>query len=307
MSHQAVQLAGDTLLEMFESDSMRKQAVDALNDFTRTQMREDGFYRRVLPMLPVQNSDLDKQMDTPKPCKIFEKEPDSPAAAGFAFASLPNSFYIHGPRYRATFARILTERAQVDVDELRTWTMDIRQVISDNQAKDMLAEEDSKFISAVNTCLVGLDSTVPFSGVVQWKSVAGGVTRENFAEALKIMPRIPSRFEAVTGLLNNITIKEVIKFPRNEIGGDYSEQLFKHGWGETEIMGLTIIVTIKQNLVPDNRMYMFADPKTIGKSLSLEEAALYVKREAYMLEWFMYETIGGSIGHTGGLAAVTWT
>ena len=28
---------------------LEKQAVDAVNDFTRRKMREDGFYRRILP------------------------------------------------------------------------------------------------------------------------------------------------------------------------------------------------------------------------------------------------------------------
>lgn len=36
----------------------------------------------------------------------------------------------------------------------------------------------------------------------------------------------------------------------------------------------------------------FADPKFIGKSFTLIDESLYVRREAYMIEFFAYETIG---------------
>ena len=69
------------------------------------------------------------------------------------------NLYIRGPRYLVMMDRIVTPRFTKDVDELRTWIMDIRQVLSDNAIKDMLAEEDGKFITAVNTALVAAGST----------------------------------------------------------------------------------------------------------------------------------------------------
>jgi hypothetical protein len=57
---------------------LEKQAVDAVNDFTRTKMREDGFYRRIMPPIPITNDELDRQVDTDKPVKVVDKEPDSP-------------------------------------------------------------------------------------------------------------------------------------------------------------------------------------------------------------------------------------
>jgi hypothetical protein len=46
---------------------MQKQAIDAVNDFTRTKMREDGFYRRIMPPLTITNDELDRQVDTDQP------------------------------------------------------------------------------------------------------------------------------------------------------------------------------------------------------------------------------------------------
>ncbi len=283
---------------------LEKQAIDAVNDFTRVKMREDGFYRRIMPPIPITNDELDRQVDTDKPVKIVDKEPESPAAISIPFATLPQNLYIRGPRYRVMFDRIATPRFTKDVDELRTWIMDIRQVLSDNAIKDMLAEEDGKFLRAVNTAIVGAGLVVPTSGTVQYEVIDGGITRDTLWDSLKVMPNTPSNLEVHMVLLNNITIKEVGKFTRNEMGGDLSQDIMKNGWSLQEFMGVKWLITIKKGLVRTNTMYHFADPKFIGKSYILEDTTMYIRREAYMLEFFAYETMGGTIGHTSGLARV---
>jgi len=309
MTQEESKLLSQTIFEKLASrdSGLEKQAVDAVNDFTRTKMREDGFYRRIMPPIPLSNDDLDRQVDTDKPVKIVDKEPDSPAAISIPFATLPTNLYIRGDRYKVTFDRIVTPKFTKDVDELRTWHMDIRQILSDNAIKDMLAEEDGKFISAVNTALVGAETIVPTSGVIQYKQLGGGVTRGNLWDSFKIMPSTPSNLEVHSVLLNNITIKEVAKLNRTEMGGDLSEEIMRNGWTYSEFMGVQWIITIKKGLVPTNTMYHFADPKFIGKSYMIEDTTMYIRREAYFIEFFAYETLGGTIGHTSGLARVDFT
>ena len=304
---QEVQLLNETLFEQLDSPGMQKQAVDAVNDFTRTKMREDGFYRRIMPPLTITNDELDRQVDTDKPVKIVDKEPDSPAAVSIPFATLPINFYIRGPRYRVMFDRIVSPRAVKDVDELRTYVIDIRQVLSDNMIKDMLAEEDSKFLAAVDSA-IGAEpgQEIALSGTVQNQEIVGGITRETVVDALKIMPQTPSHFEVETCLVNNITIKELMKWGRDEMGGDFSQDIIRNGWSETNLLNCRWIVTIKTDLVLNNEMYMFASPKFIGKNYELEPTTMYIRREAFMLEYFAYQTSGGSLGHTNGLAKATF-
>ncbi len=296
------QLLNETLFEQLSTPGMEKTAVDAVNDFTRTKMREDSFYRRIMPPLQISNDELDRQVDTDKPVKIVDKEPDSPAAISIPFATLPVNLYIRGPRYRVTFDRIVTPRFTKDVDELRTYVMDIRQVLSDNAIKDMLAEEDGKFLTAVDLVLGAAGSLVATSGVSQHENISGGVTRDTVVESLKIMPKTPSHLEVNTVLVNNVTIKEVMKWGRDEIGGDFSQDILRNGWSEAELLNCRWIITIKRDLVDDNHLYHFADPKFIGKNYLLEDTTMYIKREFYMLEFFAYETMGGTIGHTSGIS-----
>jgi hypothetical protein len=281
---------------------MEKEAIDAVNDFTRTKMREDGFLRRIMPPVPITNDELDRQVTTDKPVKVVDKEPDSPAAISIPFATLPMNLYIRGPRYLVMLDRIVTPRFTKDTDELRTWIMDIRQVLSDNAIKDMLAEEDGKFITAFNAALVARNTVVPTSGVAQWQTLAGGITRDTVCDMLTIMPNTPSSLETKTVLINHITVKQLMKWGRTEMGGDLSQDVMKTGWTLQEFAGVSWIVTIKKDIILTNSMYMFSDPKFIGKHYTLEDTTMYIRREAYMLEFFAYETNGASLGHTSGLA-----
>jgi hypothetical protein len=298
------QLINETLFDQLSTPGMEKQAVDAVNDFTRIKMREDGFFRRIMPPLTVSNDELDRQVDTDKPVKVIDKEVDNPPAQSIPFATLPSNQYIRGSRYRVTFARIVTPRFTKDVDELRTYVMDIRQVLSDNAIKDMLAEEDGKFITGVNSALVGVNTIVPASGAIQWQTIAGGITRDTTQDAFKVMPSTPWHLEVHTVLINNVTIREIFKWGRDEMGGDFAQDIVKNGWAEEEFMNARWIITIKRDLVPDETIYGFSDPKFIGKNFLLEDTTMYIKREAYLLEFFAYETVGATIGHSGGLIRV---
>ena len=40
-------------------------AIDAINDFTRIKIREEGFYRRIMPPISISNDELDRAVPTP--------------------------------------------------------------------------------------------------------------------------------------------------------------------------------------------------------------------------------------------------
>jgi hypothetical protein len=279
-----------------------KQAADSLNDFTRLKVRELSFMDNIIAPFKVDDTELDMQYDTDKPCKVFEREPDSPAAVSVPLGTTPTMFYVRGPRYRVMMARILTPRMTKDIAELRTYRMDIRQIVADNMIKDLLAEKDTKYLAAVTTALVGQDQTVPLTGAVQWKSYAGGMTRTNYIESTKIMPSTSAHLESAVELWNNLTIKEWQKFGRDEMGGDLSQQLLKDGYAQSEWNNKRRVITIKRGLVPDGTYYQFAGPEYIGKSLYLVDTTVYVKHEGYFIDSFAYWYGGASIANVAGLA-----
>lgn len=288
-------------INMLDS-GMEKQAQDAVNDYIRVRMREDGFHRRIIPPVQITNDELDRQVDTDKPVKVVDKEPNSPAAISVPFATQPVNRYIRGPRFRVMFDRIMTPRFTKDIDELRTYDMDIRQILSDNSIKDMLAEEDGKFIAVCNLLLVSQGATVPETGSVQWQNIGGGITRDTVAEAMKILPSTPNHLNPSTVLINNVSIWDIVKWGRDESGGDLSQDLLERGFAEREIMGVRWIVTIKRDLVPDSTIFQYAEPKFLGKFYILEDTTMYIDRKAFMLEFYAYESLGSAIANVAAVA-----
>lgn len=292
------------LIDKLMSDDMgqRKAAARGVDDYTRLKVREKGFARKILPAIPLSNDDLDKQFNTDANVKVFEMEPDSPGAMSVPYGGLPMNRYVRAGRYPVYFARLQTPRWVKDVSELRSLDMDVRQVLSDNAIDDMLAEEDGGFLASVNSVMVGADVVVPETGNAHWREVAGGITRDSVNEALKIMPQSSRKFETETVLVNSVFVKDVQKWTRDEVGGDMAEEILRDGWSERNLFGRKWLTTIKRELVGDGTMYMFAEPKSLGKFCVLEDVTMYLDRKAFMIEFFAYSEVGAAIAHVGGVA-----
>ena len=303
----SVKLLNNTTIDRITGSDLglKKEAEDTINAYTRRKIREDGFLRRILPPVTITNDELDRQVNTDKPVKIVDMEPDSPAAISVPLGTSPMNRYIRGQRYRVMFERILTPKFTKDVDELRTYNMDIRQVLSDNSIKDILAEEDGKFVATINSILIGPGVLLTDSGAVQWVQIQGGITRDTMAEAMKVLPRTINHWPAATVLINNVSIYDFVKWGRDEWGGDGAQDNLRTGFTEREMMGgVRFITTIKRDLCPDGTIFMFAVPKALGKHFTLEDTTMYIDRRYFMLEFFAYQYTGVAIGNTTTIGRV---
>lgn len=289
----------------------------ATSDYIRMKLREEGFLRKILPAQTITGDDLTKQVSTDKPSKVVELEPDSPGAMSIPFGEFPTGTYIYGKRWLVTFSRIATPMFNKDVAELHDYDLDIRQVISDNALKDLQAEEDGKFIQTINSLLsndqMTADQNVAYgpggANTVLWKTLSGGLTRENVIEAKKLMMKAQARLRPQTALVNQKTALEFEKWTREEVGGDMSQNILVNGWaGEAaKWCSLNWITTIKDDLVPDNSMFLFAAPEFLGRLYFLEDTTMFVKREGPMLSWYAYEMLGGGIANAAAVSRVDFT
>ena len=126
-----------------------KVAQDASTDYIRNHIREDSFAFKILPPEKATNDMLDRALD--ERLQIIEEiEPDGPGAMWVPFETAPTGEYITGSRFAIPFSRVQTPKFMKDIDELRTYRMDIRKVLVDNSIKDGLATIDGKFIGNGN-------------------------------------------------------------------------------------------------------------------------------------------------------------
>jgi len=298
-----IKVLNNAFLDKIEAGGSEKTAAaDAATDFTRTRMREEGFLRNILPPIPITNDKLSRLVHTDAPVVVVEMEPGSPGAVSVPFNTQPISRYIKQPRYAVSMQRILTPKFTKDVDELRTYDMDIRQVLSDNAIKDMGAEEDGKFLGACNAAMGTRDTggSNP-TGIALWNSNAGAISRSNLVEARKVMPRTSAHFTPETALINNVSVLEIEKWQRDQIGGDLAQDMLIDGFSERNFNGLKMIVTIKTDLVAEGTIFFFANPKNLGKFFVLEDTTMYLDRRAFMLEFFAYSFSGAAIGNIAGV------
>jgi hypothetical protein len=289
-----------------KNDLLEKEAIDGLNDYLRITMREDGFARRLCPPVDITAGDLDRQVDTSKPVIVRDKEPNSPPAYSVPFGTTPMNTYIKGPRYRVMMDRIESRRFSADVNTLLTYDMDIRQILNDYILKDIMGEEDRKWMIAtdwicgagrtVSAGVVKINQKDPATGSSKW--VDGGLmNREGLANMMKGLPSSIRHLNPATALVNNLTIWDVVALGRDEIGGNLAEELFVNGFAERIIMGIPWVITIKTDIVGDGTVYQYTEPKYLGDFIILDDITVSTKNENYMIEFFGYESIGATIAN----------
>lgn len=311
----------------------KQGAMESATEFTRLTLREEGLFRKVLPPKPISYGDMDKQLDTDKPVKIMDKEVSQPLSVSVPFGSLPSNQYIRGARYRVDFARIVSRNYTKDVAEINQYDYDIREMFKDNAIKDHMTAEDVPFFNLVNlivcsdptayqadptTGQVG-NSASSMTGKVQFydftdstKNPYGltGFSRDSVFSAFTIMARgygdgtasTPIRLQTDLCVMNVNTGLEFAKLLPTEIGYALSEKLFKEGMVEDTIGGRRFLFTIKDDIVKDGEMYMFAKPQFLGVFFELEQPTMFIENRAYLMEFFIYSMIGSSIGNAYGVA-----
>ena len=305
---QSAEVFNRELLEQLNEapDGMLKNASTASSNMIRRKIRENGFMRLILPPKPVGNEDLDRLPDTELPVIIEDMEPSSEGAKSISFNDTADTAFYKGDKFVVYFDQITTKEFTKNINELRTYKMDLRGVITDNSLKDVQTTEDSRFIKGCDV-IVGSTAGVGLSGVQQNFNISGGITRDTYYKTLSILEDL----ELNNGvfLMNRKAAKEFLKFNRSEIGGDLAEKLFTEGLGalpEAKIHGVRHIFTIKRDLVPDNVVYLFAEPEYLGRFYTLQDITMYVEKKKDILKFSARETIGCSVANVKGVGKVTF-
>ena len=309
MNTQNIPLLNASVLDALDAgtgEGLNKVAQVA-SDYTRTQIREDSFAFKILPPEKIDNSRL--RRDLTEDLGVIENiEPDSPGAKWVPLETVPDGEYITGSRYLIPFARVLTRKMTKDIDELRTYDYDIRKILTDNSIKDGLAKIDEKFIQTVNSIVFNCNAEGRnnITHKIQLWDTTERLNRESWTEASKMLPRPNPDGKFVCrnyiALMNDVTARDVLKLNRNEVGGDLAQKNWVEGLTTDTIEGIKIITTIKSNIVPENYVYFFAEPSFLGHCYYLTDWTMFLKKEAFFIEFFSYWLGGFGFGNVAGMA-----
>lgn len=307
----------DTFVEMVKSGQTKEAAVSA-QAFTRNKLREESFTEKILTPIDISNDELDKAEDPELLVKWCDREPDLTPAVTVPLGTVPDGFQFKGSRYPVYFARIVSPMFMKDIDKLRSYNYDIRAIMLENSTKDIAVEIDTRFLAKVQSVIGTLNVVNPLNGAYnlpQNVSINGGVTRQNLADATKVISKLRVPFgpmqpdgQSSKGcvLMNNVTATDLLKFERSEVGGDLSQEMWVNGVPAKTILGLRPVITIKRDLVADGEMYLFSSEEFLGKYFRLQPLTVYMKSEAFFLQFFQYLNLGISIGNVRGVCKVTF-
>jgi hypothetical protein len=295
-------------------DGVIKSASSAGSNMIRRRIREDGFSRNILPPKAVTNDQLDRVADHDRPVMIEDMEPESRGAKSIPFGDTADTEFYYGSKYVCSFNAITTPEFTKDINELRTYRMDLRRVITDNALRDIQAEEDYQFLTAVDEIVGGtVNQPSPVTGNVQnhqftKNGLNGHFDRADYVKVLSILEN--SNLNNGVFLMNRKTAKTFLTFNRSEIGGDLSQTLLTEGLSalqEAKIFGVKHLFTIKADMVPDDTIYLFAEPDYLGKYYTLQEPTMYVEKKKDILRFSARETISVTFANLAGVAKVSFT
>ena len=298
-----VQFLNQSFLDKIDQ-GLEKQAGAAMSAFVRQKLREDGFTRKVLTPVQITAAELDRQL-TEEPTIIVEKEPDS-IAATLPFLGQNTVRYFKGARYPVTFEKIASQTFKKSKFELATYRTDIRTILQENSVKDLQAQEDLGFYNSIVTIATANSNTATIGTF----NVAGLMA----GAKLLIAKKLP----VGCILMSESLYATLLTQPSTQVGSPAASELFMGEKSLDNFYGYKIITTNKSyassggsqsadSIIPDNVAVFFAPEAYLGQFYSLQDATVFLKAEADIIEFMTYEAIGVGIGNVNGAIVVTYT
>ena len=282
-----VQFLNQAFLDKVDS-GMTKEAGVAMSAFVRQKLREDGFTRKILEPIMVTAAELDRQL-TEEPTIIVEKEPDS-VAANLPFLGRPEPRYFTGERYAVTFTKIQSDEFKKSKFELATYRTDIRTVLQENSVKDLQKQEDQNFYGNIYAIAQANNNVYTIGAALDVKTLMTAVQK-----------MLAKQLPVNCLLMTHTTYSNLLKQPATQLGSGLASDMTLGAFNLDNFFGFKIITTNKNDIVPDNQVLIFTAPQYLGQMYLLQDATVFLKTEADMIQFTTYEALGIGIGNVNGV------
>ena len=269
-----------------------KEAADEGSRFIRAKMRQDSFAREILEPVELGPDEIDRDEHTDQPKKIIEKEPDS-TATFVTFKGTGERTWFKGPRYSVKFGKVESQHFVKSKFELLTYQNDIRKILTDNSVKDMADQEDAKFIETVKAAhgaATGAAATLK-NGVLTAASINTG-----------IKTLLSRKIPVGKILMTKSRYYDALEMEASVIGNDVASRHYDEGVeSEQKLFGIPVITTIKNDIINDDDLFFFGPQEYLGNFFLLQDATLFIKQEADIIEFWSYSAPGIGIGNTNAI------
>ncbi len=278
-------------------EGQTKEAADAGSAFIRQKLRQESSAREIITPVLLADDEIDRDENTDQPKKIVEKEPDSFATFVPFMGTGPRTVF-KGPRYSVKFGKVESQRFRKSKFELMTYQNDIRKILSDNSVKDMAEQEDSKFITTVDAILAAAPTQIV--PAPSWDAAAFTLGMQNMANRKLPLGKM---------LMTDACYYQSMTLPATSVGDTIASAHYREGVEkEKRLWGLPVVTTIHNNIVTGHggtfSIYLFSPEEYLGNFFLLQDATLFIKQEAEIIEFHSYEALGLGIGNTRAITRI---
>lgn len=278
-------------------DGRIKEAAAEGSAFIREFVRQESYAREVLTPVLLTDDETDRDENTDEPKKIIEKEPASTATFVQFQGAGPRTWF-HGPRYSVFFGKTESQHFTKSKFQLMTYQNDIRKMLSDNSVKDMADQEDTKWQTTIDY-LAGLNTAEQVTTGDAFNSTA-------FKKGFQKMVDRRRPIGKMTMLKS--LYYEALDLPATSVGNDVATKHYNEGVeNEEKLWGIPVITTIKSNVHPQYKAYIYAPENYLGNFFLLQDATLYIKQEADLITFWTYAAPGIGIGNRLSFQVVDFT
>src|SRR5512136_615419 len=273
----SAQLINSNFVRKLEAGRV-KEAQDEGSAFIRQKVRQESFAREVINPILLADDEIDRDENTDQPKKIVEKEPDS-VATFVTFQGTGPRTWFKGPRFAVKFGKTESQRFTKNKWELMTYQNDIRKILSDNSVKDMADQEDLHYITTVDD-IIALNAAVQLTAGSAFNS-------SSFRKALQAL--VHRRQPIGKMLMTKELYYEALDLPATSVGHDIASRHYDEGIEEEEkLWGIPVVSTIKSDILNPKKAYVFAPENFLGCFFLLQDATLFIKQEADIIEFWSY-------------------
>jgi hypothetical protein len=283
----SAQLINSNFVRKLEAGRV-KEAQDEGSAFIRQKVRQESFAREVINPILLEDDELDRDENTDQPKKIVEKEPDS-VATFVTFQGTGPRTWFRGPRFAVKFGKTESQRFTKNKWELMTYQNDIRKILSDNSVKDMADQEDIKYTGTLDG-IAALNAAVQITAAAAFNSAAFRTGFQRMVNRRQPIGKV---------LMTKELYYEALDLPATSVGDDVASRHYDAGIEEEEkLWGIPVVSTMKSDVLNPKKAYIIAPENFHGVFFLLQDATLFIKQEADIIEFWSYAAPGIGIGNS---------
>lgn len=291
-----------------KDDGIRKSASDNIENWLHTYQRQNGVWRRVLPIKPITQEDFAEDLETRDPYVIRPIIPRSVGAFTVNFDTGTAAHTMYAEKYAIYIQRIMTPKYRIDKIYLTAYKGDLIQIFKDLMLQDVLETEDLLGITQLNAIVGPEKGDASYDvdlGIKQYIDAGLTINPDSVFNAVEGLSQSNDNINPAQALVHRSFWWGILRtFDASRWGDRLAERsiLGKTDELEEAMAGISYKTVLEKTLIPQNTMYVMAEPKYCGEFLTYEDTTLFTKvDDDIWFEMFAHETMGMQFANKGAV------